>query len=151
MFTHITADNYAHDIDAAADTLRAAGIAYWPRTHDDITTMLTGYRLHTPGLISPHRWRPEPFQPGRYDAAIEAHLPFIRDISAYAAIGQTTPDVSRPPVDTSWTSNAAASDPRSGTKPPSHSSPTRSRIRSCYGTSSPTPTSGPTTVGWVAP
>ncbi|MGW6726053.1 SAM-dependent methyltransferase [Nocardia sp. NPDC055029] len=91
VFTHITADMHGHHIDAAAETLCAAGIAYHPRTHDDLTAMLTGYRLHTPGLIEPHRWRPELLGVGRYDHAIEPLHPAVWDLSAYAAIGQQCP------------------------------------------------------------
>ncbi|MBF6399217.1 SAM-dependent methyltransferase [Nocardia cyriacigeorgica] len=88
VLTHISADIHGHDINSAAETLRAAGIAYQPRSHADITELLAGYRLYTPGLITPHRWRPDPIHPGRYDHATEPCLPFIRDLSAYAAIGQ---------------------------------------------------------------
>ncbi|MEV0769644.1 SAM-dependent methyltransferase [Nocardia salmonicida] len=88
VLTHITADIYGHHIDTAAQTLRAAGIAYHPRTHNDIAAMLTGYRLHTPGLIAPHRWRPELLGPDRYEHATEPLHHAIWDLSAYAAIGQ---------------------------------------------------------------
>ncbi|MGF0316039.1 SAM-dependent methyltransferase [Nocardia fluminea] len=88
VLTHVTADIYGHQIDSAAQTLRAAGIAYHPRTHDEVAALLTGYHLHTPGLVAPHRWRPEPLGPGRYDHATEAVRPAVRDLSAYAAIGQ---------------------------------------------------------------
>ncbi|WP_327109668.1 SAM-dependent methyltransferase [Nocardia sp. NBC_01730] len=88
VFTHITADMHGKHIDAATETLRAAGIAYHPRTHNDIASMLTGYQLHTPGLIAPHRWRPELICPGRYDHAIEPLHAAVWDLSAYAAIGQ---------------------------------------------------------------
>ncbi|MFD6393159.1 SAM-dependent methyltransferase [Nocardia sp. NPDC060259] len=88
VFTHITADVHGHHINSAAETLRAAGIAYYPRTYDDLASMLTGYRLHTPGLIAPHRWRPELRSVGRYDHAVEPLHPVVCDLSAYAAIGQ---------------------------------------------------------------
>lgn len=88
VLTHITADIHGHDINSAAQTLRAAGISYHPRTHDEITEMLTGYHLHTPGLVAPHRWRPELIRPSRYDHATEPLQPTSRDLSAYAAIGQ---------------------------------------------------------------
>ncbi|MFJ2664152.1 SAM-dependent methyltransferase [Nocardia fluminea] len=88
VLTHITADIHGHHIDTATQTLRAAGIAYHPRTHDDIAAMLTGYHLHTPGLIAPHRWRPESRGPERYDRATEPLHPAVLDLSAYAAIGQ---------------------------------------------------------------
>ncbi|WP_410875135.1 SAM-dependent methyltransferase [Nocardia sp. A7] len=86
--THITADIHGHQVNSAAQTLRAAGITYHPRTHGDIAAMLTNYRLHTPGLIAPHRWRPEFLGSDRYDHATEPQHPTAWDLSAYAAIGR---------------------------------------------------------------
>ncbi|MEV0432193.1 SAM-dependent methyltransferase [Nocardia sp. NPDC050413] len=88
VLTHITADVFDHDITSAVKALRAVGIAYDPRTHDDIASMLTGYHLHTPGLVAPHRWRPESIGPDRYSRATEPMHPEAWDLSAYAAIGQ---------------------------------------------------------------
>ncbi|WP_181697081.1 SAM-dependent methyltransferase [Nocardia sp. GTS18] len=88
VLTHITADVFGHDITSAAQALRAAGIAYHPRTHDDIASMLTGYHLHTPGLVAPHRWRPESIGSDRYGHVSEPMHPEAWDLSAYAAIGQ---------------------------------------------------------------
>lgn len=90
VLTHVTADIYGHHIDTAAQTLRAAGIDYHPRTHDDIAAMLNDYALHTPGLIAPHRWRPEVLGPDRYEHATEPLHPAVWNLSAYAAIGQRT-------------------------------------------------------------
>ncbi|MEU4811830.1 SAM-dependent methyltransferase [Nocardia fluminea] len=89
--THITADIHGHHIDTAAQTLRGAGIAYYPRTYDEIAAMFAGYHLHTPGLIAPHRWRPELLGPDRYDHATEPLHPAVWDLSAYATIGQRRP------------------------------------------------------------
>ncbi|MGW6619609.1 hypothetical protein ACWF99_00175 [Nocardia sp. NPDC055002] len=65
-----------------------ARIAYHPRAYDDIAAMLTGYHPPTPGLIAPHRWRPEPRGSDRYDRATEPLHPAAWDLSAYAAISQ---------------------------------------------------------------
>ncbi|MFD6391832.1 SAM-dependent methyltransferase [Nocardia sp. NPDC060259] len=88
VLTHVTADIHGHHIDSAARTLRAAGIDYYPRTYDDIAAMLTGYHLHTPGLVAPHQWRPELLGSSRYDQATEPLHPAVWDLAAYAAIGQ---------------------------------------------------------------
>ncbi len=88
VLTHITADVHGHHVDAAAQILRAAGIGYHPRSREEITEMLTGYHLHTPGLVAPHRWRPELNSPGGYDDATEPLHPAPWDLSAYAAVGQ---------------------------------------------------------------
>lgn len=60
VFTHITDEVHSHQIHSATQAFRGAGIAYHSRGRDEITAMLTGYRLVTPGLIAPHRWRPIP-------------------------------------------------------------------------------------------
>ncbi|VFA95721.1 S-adenosyl methyltransferase [Nocardia farcinica] len=91
VLTHITADVIGHDITSAALVLRGAGIAYHPRTHDDVASILTGYDVHTPALVVPHRWRPESIGSDRYGHATEPLHPEAWDLSAYAAIGQWRP------------------------------------------------------------
>ncbi|MFE9784987.1 SAM-dependent methyltransferase [Nocardia salmonicida] len=88
VLTHITSDVHGHHIDSAAQTLSTAGIDYFPRSREEIADMLTGYHLHTPGLVAPHRWRPEPIGPDRYAQATEPLHPAVWDLAAYAAIGQ---------------------------------------------------------------
>ncbi|MEV0541193.1 SAM-dependent methyltransferase [Nocardia salmonicida] len=103
VFTHATDEFYPHHIQAAAETLRRAGIPYHPRGRDEITAMLAGYQLIAPGLIAPHRWPPTPSRGddnGKSDSEIgdgdgirrlSATAPRHRaawDLSAYAAIGQ---------------------------------------------------------------
>lgn len=91
VLTHITADVFGHDITSATEALRAVGIAYHPRMHDDIASMLTDYHLHTPGLVAPHRWQPKPSGSDRYAHATESIHPETWDLSAYAAIGERRP------------------------------------------------------------
>lgn len=98
VLTHITDEFHPHDIQAAADTLRRAGIPYHPRGRDEITAMLAGYQLLAPGLIVPHRWAPnhdgndnDNGDDGDVVRRVSATAPRHRaawDLSAYAAIGQ---------------------------------------------------------------
>ncbi|MEV6363188.1 SAM-dependent methyltransferase [Nocardia asteroides] len=83
VFSHVTADVFGGQIRKSAFGLEHCGIVYRPRDHDTVTAMLTPYRLLEPGLITPHRWRP--------DTGDLAHRPQHLakwDLSAYAAIGQ---------------------------------------------------------------
>ncbi|MFE7720554.1 SAM-dependent methyltransferase [Nocardia rhizosphaerihabitans] len=83
VFSHITADVFGDQIRRSAFGLEHSGITYRPRDHDTVTAMLTPYRLLQPGLIAPHRWRP--------DTGNLAHQPQYLakwDLSAYAAVGQ---------------------------------------------------------------
>ncbi|MFF5037948.1 SAM-dependent methyltransferase [Nocardia salmonicida] len=102
VFTHVTDEFYPHHIQAAAETLRRAGIPYYPRGRDEITAMLAGYQLLAPGLIAPHRWPPTPSRDDDSDGEtgdddgdgirrLSSTAPRHRaawDLSAYAAIGQ---------------------------------------------------------------
>jgi hypothetical protein len=109
VLTHVTDEFYPKHIQAAAETLRCAGIPYHPRRRDAITAMLTGYQLLAPGLIVPHRWAPAPNgdNDGNDDDSgdnqgddggggdgvrrVSATAPRHRaawDLSAYGAIGQ---------------------------------------------------------------
>ncbi|MGW5919711.1 SAM-dependent methyltransferase [Nocardia fluminea] len=96
VLTHITDEFYPQHIQAAAETLRRAGIPYHPRGRDEITAMLAGYQLLQPGLIAPHRWAPTPNDDndcGDRDVVrqVSATAPRHRaawDLSAYAAISQ---------------------------------------------------------------
>ncbi|MFC9471989.1 SAM-dependent methyltransferase [Nocardia sp. NPDC056952] len=87
VFTHITDDVHSHQIHSAAQTFRSAGIAFHSRGRDEITDMLTGYRLVTPGLIAPHRWQPIPSGGVRALATAPRHRA-ASDLSAYAAVGR---------------------------------------------------------------
>ncbi|MGW6700012.1 SAM-dependent methyltransferase [Nocardia sp. NPDC055049] len=100
VLTHITDEAYPHHIQAAAETLCRAGIAYHPRGRDEIAAMLAGYQLLAPRLIAPHRWTPTPNGDNDGDTdngdsvgirRLSATAPRHRaawDLSAYATIGQ---------------------------------------------------------------
>ncbi|MFD3426842.1 SAM-dependent methyltransferase [Nocardia fluminea] len=97
VFTHITDEFYPDPIQAAAETLRRAGIPYHPRGQGEITAMLAGYELVAPGLIVPHRWAPtlnrddDGDRDGKGVRRLSATAPRHRsgwDLSAYAAIGR---------------------------------------------------------------
>lgn len=84
VFSHITDDIAGDDISSAVAALSDAGIGFYPRDRDTITTMLAPYRLVDTGLIAPHRWRPT-------ETAHDILLPLHPDtwgLAAYAAIGQ---------------------------------------------------------------
>ncbi|WKG08220.1 SAM-dependent methyltransferase [Nocardia sp. PE-7] len=105
VLTHVTDEFYPDHIQAAAETLRRAGIPYHPRGRGEITAMLAGYQLLAPGLIAPHRWPPTPSRDDDSDSEngdgdgdgirrLSATAPRHRaawDLSAYAAIGQRQP------------------------------------------------------------
>jgi hypothetical protein len=106
VLTHTTDEAYPHHIQTAVESLRGAGIAYYPRGRDEITGMLARYELVAPGLIAPHRWAPPNRTIGNGDnrdgdngdgdgvRQISPTAPRHRaawDLSAYAAIGQLRP------------------------------------------------------------
>ncbi|WP_405146635.1 SAM-dependent methyltransferase [Nocardia salmonicida] len=104
VLTHVTDDFYPDHIQAAAETLRRAGIPYHPRGRDEIAAMLAAYQLLAPGLIAPHQWPPTPGRDGdNGDSEIGAGDGIRRllataprhraawDLSTYAAIGQRLP------------------------------------------------------------
>ncbi|MEV0774069.1 SAM-dependent methyltransferase [Nocardia salmonicida] len=102
VFTHVTDEFYPQHVQAAAETLRRAGIPFHPRGRDEITAMLAEYQILAPGLIAPHRWPPtlnrddedgEGDGDGirRLSATTQRHRA-AWDLSAYAAIGQLHPE-----------------------------------------------------------
>ncbi|MEU4648651.1 MULTISPECIES: SAM-dependent methyltransferase [Nocardia] len=106
VFTHVTDEFYPQHVQAAAETLRRAGIPYRPRGRDEVTAMLAEYQLLAPGLIAPHRWVPALSRDDdngngngegengdgirRLSPAAPRHRA-AWDLSAYAAIGQLHP------------------------------------------------------------
>ncbi|WP_280216666.1 SAM-dependent methyltransferase [Nocardia neocaledoniensis] len=85
VLSHLTTDTSGHQIDRAVESLRLAGIGYYPRSHGEITTMLADYSLLDPGLVDARRWRPEIGSPDPTACAL-ASVP--ENFSAYASVGR---------------------------------------------------------------
>ncbi|WP_163550275.1 SAM-dependent methyltransferase [Candidatus Frankia nodulisporulans] len=59
LLSHITADvNPA--VETAARVYRQEGVAVYTRTYEQIAGFFDGLELVDPGLVSVHRWRPDP-------------------------------------------------------------------------------------------
>ncbi|WP_325050817.1 SAM-dependent methyltransferase [Nocardia suismassiliense] len=83
--SHITADIEPAVVHRAADIFHNAGIRFRPRSRAEVTSILAGARLVDPGLVAPHRWRPDiDHLPG---LALWA-VPMATEICCYAAVGQ---------------------------------------------------------------
>ncbi|MFI5501092.1 SAM-dependent methyltransferase [Nocardia asteroides] len=83
IFSHITDDVFGADIRASASELERYAITCRPRDHATLADMLAPYRLLSPGLVAPHRWRPE------FDNRVSLGFhPVELDLSAYAAVGR---------------------------------------------------------------
>ncbi|AVH20797.1 hypothetical protein GV791_07400 [Nocardia cyriacigeorgica] len=82
IFSHITDDVFGEDIRESAAHLAFHAIPYRPRDHATVADMLAPYRLLSPGLVAPHRWRPE------FGSRVgQGFHPVEWELSAYAAVG----------------------------------------------------------------
>ncbi|MEV0688376.1 SAM-dependent methyltransferase [Nocardia sp. NPDC050378] len=82
IFSHITDDVFGEDIRRSATELEGHAITYQPRDRAALADMLAPYLLLPPGLVAPHRWRPE------FDSRVgRGFHPVDRELSGYAAVG----------------------------------------------------------------
>ncbi|MEV0684752.1 SAM-dependent methyltransferase [Nocardia sp. NPDC050378] len=83
ILSHITEDIFGDEIRIWATHLTHHGIPYRPRDHTAVTAMLAPYQLLEPGIVAPHRWRPDTGDPTYHPS----HHP-QSDLSGYAAVGR---------------------------------------------------------------
>jgi hypothetical protein len=58
--THLTADFAPEPVNRLVEVYRAAGTWGQARTRDEFAAFFTGWTLHSPGVASTPRWRPDP-------------------------------------------------------------------------------------------
>lgn len=87
VFSHLTDDISRYDVSKTVAALGDAGVTFHPRDRDTITAMLAPYRIADPGLVSPHRWRPD----STGHSELRPLHPDAWDLCAYAALGQRHP------------------------------------------------------------
>ncbi|MEG8184543.1 SAM-dependent methyltransferase [Nocardia terpenica] len=59
VISHATSDFRPDQVEAAAEVYRRHGIEAQLRTYDEIATFFTGLDPIEPGIVPPHRWRPD--------------------------------------------------------------------------------------------
>lgn len=78
--SHATADFAPAEVSKATEVYRKRGTAFQPRSREEIGRFFDGLELVDPGLVPPHRWRPEP--------ASGPSLVNNAQVSVYAAVAR---------------------------------------------------------------
>jgi hypothetical protein len=81
MLSHITADFDPDPMTNLVATYQNAGIPIQARSHAEITAFFHSLDLIDPGVVSCHRWKPDPDTP-------TADIPADATVSCYAAVGR---------------------------------------------------------------
>ncbi|MEW1734323.1 SAM-dependent methyltransferase [Nocardia beijingensis] len=88
VVSHITGDFDTEIVERAAAIYASCDIAFWPRTRDEVTRILAGCELIEPGLVAPHRWRPDDDFEQRRAQQLRSVPAHSTDICCYAAVGR---------------------------------------------------------------
>ncbi|WP_280301265.1 SAM-dependent methyltransferase [Nocardia abscessus] len=88
VISHITDEFDTEIVERAAAVYASCDIAFWPRTRDEVTRILAGCELIEPGLVAPHRWRPDDELEQRRAQQLRSAPAPSTDICCYAAVGR---------------------------------------------------------------
>lgn len=73
-----TADFDPEQVATAREIYRARGITAQDRTRDEVAKFFDGLELLDPGVVPPHRWRPNIEPPASYDAKVSCYAAVAR-------------------------------------------------------------------------
>jgi len=83
--SHLTTDLAPERMLAVSESMRQRGMTLVPRPKAAIKEFLTGLEILDPGLVSVHRWRPDPGNPPREDPDYDAAVSFYGAIARIPA------------------------------------------------------------------
>ncbi|MFF0532879.1 SAM-dependent methyltransferase [Nocardia amikacinitolerans] len=88
VLSHITADITPDIAYRAAEIYGAHKIGFTPRDRGEIADLLEGCELVDPGLVAPHRWRPDGEFEQRRAEQMDWSPPIAAEVCCYAAVGR---------------------------------------------------------------
>jgi hypothetical protein len=84
-FSHATGDLDPVGVAKLVDSYRASGVPLQVRSKDEVARFFDGLRLLEPGVVHPHRWRPDVQVPAVDEAPVEDGASDV-DVSMWAGV-----------------------------------------------------------------
>ncbi|MGY1965543.1 SAM-dependent methyltransferase [Nocardia gipuzkoensis] len=88
VISHVTGDPEPEIVKRAAEVYASYDIAFWPRSREEISRILTSCALVEPGLVAAHRWRPDDDLDQRRAERLGLMPLQSTNICCYAAVGR---------------------------------------------------------------